>query len=101
MPLAAALRPLIHFCADHHLCVCLLGLNATFNETTEGNTLEIYEINFFELRMKEKQMVDVFASLQQLIVSQRSQKPHVFLGKIKVLKWVRNAGDEGKAEGLM
>lgn len=46
-------------------------------------------------------MVDVFASLQQLTVSQRSQEPHLFLKKIKLLKWVKNAGEGGKAEGLM
>lgn len=40
-PLAAALRPLIHFYADHQLCVCLLGLNTSITESTEGNTLEI------------------------------------------------------------
>lgn len=33
-------------------------------------------------------MVAVFAILQQLIVSQRSQKPHVFLKKVKLLKWI-------------
>lgn len=72
---------LIHFYADHQLRVCLLGLNASITETTEGNAPEIQWIYFFELRMRKKQMVDVFASLQQWIVSRRSQKPHVFLKK--------------------
>lgn len=79
--LAAALRPLIHFYADHQLCVCLLGLNASITETIEGNSLEIKWIDFLELRMRKNQMVDVFPSLQQLIVLRRSQKPHVFLKK--------------------
>lgn len=46
-------------------------------------------------------MVDVFASLPQLIVSQRRQKPYVFLKKIKLLKWIKNSGEGGKVKGLM
>lgn len=47
-------------------------------------------------------MVNVFVSLQQLIVSQWSQKPpSLFEKKSKLLKWFKNVGEGGEAEGLM
>lgn len=69
--LAAALRPLIHFCADHQLCVCLLGLNASITETIEGNALEI---KWF-LRIKDEEKANGRCVCQSTAIDSFMKEP--------------------------